>query len=225
MCMNSRSFVINYLTSGVQSLYRPACKCHCTYGGHWRTSRLAMDIHSRRDCYCLVWFHSMDDDACRPRISQILYRRGTGVCWYVYPSRMPSCRGKLINCSRCCPFSIVWRFRQSTAVTADAPLSEPSQRITSQTTDLEKEQEVKIETANAPDNAEHAIAVHIEEEKFEWREVVRGLIDVQVWLTAIAYMGIIVPLYSFSLFLCVYPFRAQCFVEKRRSLTRSSGGG
>ncbi|KAI0770830.1 MFS general substrate transporter [Irpex lacteus] len=66
---------------------------------------------------------------------------------------------------------------------------------------LEKEEEVKIETANAPDNAERAIAVHIEEENFEWREVVRGLIDVQVWLTAIAYMGIIVPLYSFSLFL------------------------
>lgn len=79
---------------------------------------------------------------------------------------------------------------------------------------------MKIETANAPDNAERAIAVHIEEENFEWREVVRGLVDVQVWLTAIAYMGIIVPLYSFSLFLCVSLFRAQCFVEKRRSLTR-----
>jgi len=39
------------------------------------------------------------------------------------------------------------------------------------------------------------------EEKFEWREVVRGLTDFQTWVTGIAYMGLIVSLYSFSLFL------------------------
>lgn len=91
----------------------------------------------------------------------------------------------------------VWRFRQATAVTDDAPLSEPSRRITA--ADPEKEgTDVKIEAAS-----ETAVIVHFEEEKFEWREVVRGLTDVQVWLTGFAYMGILVPLYSFSLFLCV----------------------
>ncbi|KAI0347208.1 MFS general substrate transporter [Trametopsis cervina] len=89
----------------------------------------------------------------------------------------------------------VWRFRQATAVTDDAPLSEPSRRITA--ADPEKEgTDVKIEAAS-----ETAVIVHFEEEKFEWREVVRGLTDVQVWLTGFAYMGILVPLYSFSLFL------------------------
>ncbi|KAI0347207.1 MFS general substrate transporter [Trametopsis cervina] len=87
----------------------------------------------------------------------------------------------------------VWRFRQAAAVTDDAPLSEPSRRITA---DPEKDTEdLKIEAVSA------ATAVHFEEEKFEWREVARGFTDVQVWLTAFAYMGIIIPLYSFSLFL------------------------
>ncbi|KAI0268207.1 MFS general substrate transporter [Gloeopeniophorella convolvens] len=40
-----------------------------------------------------------------------------------------------------------------------------------------------------------------ETEAFEWREVRRGIFEIQVWLTAISYMGIIVSLYSFSLFL------------------------
>jgi len=40
-----------------------------------------------------------------------------------------------------------------------------------------------------------------EAEAFEWREVRRGFLDVQMWLTAIAYLGLITSLYSFSLFL------------------------
>ncbi|KAG7449228.1 MFS transporter [Guyanagaster necrorhizus] len=40
-----------------------------------------------------------------------------------------------------------------------------------------------------------------EEEIFEWREVIRGLTDIQTWLTAIAYLGFDVSLYSYSLFL------------------------
>ncbi|KAJ7591075.1 MFS general substrate transporter [Mycena floridula] len=40
-----------------------------------------------------------------------------------------------------------------------------------------------------------------ENEVFEWREVIRGITDIQVWLTAIAYFGLIVSLYSYSLFL------------------------
>ena len=147
----------------------------------------------------------MAHDACRSRISKVLQRGGTGFCWYVLilPVR------RIVKLTK--RLFLVWRFRRSTAVTADAPLSEPSQRITAQSTsaDPEKEDEVKIETvnhstANATDDPlQQAVAVPIEEERFEWREVVRGLTEIQVWLTAIAYMGIIVPLYSFSLFLCV----------------------
>ncbi|KAF8469445.1 MFS general substrate transporter [Gautieria morchelliformis] len=40
-----------------------------------------------------------------------------------------------------------------------------------------------------------------EEEVFEWGEVIRGLTDIQTWLTGFAYASIIVSLYSFSLFL------------------------
>ncbi|KAF9451708.1 MFS general substrate transporter [Macrolepiota fuliginosa MF-IS2] len=40
-----------------------------------------------------------------------------------------------------------------------------------------------------------------EDERFEWREVVRGCLDIQVWLTGLAYWGAIVSLYSYSLFL------------------------
>ncbi|KNZ78049.1 hypothetical protein J132_02341 [Termitomyces sp. J132] len=38
-------------------------------------------------------------------------------------------------------------------------------------------------------------------EPFELREVIRGLTDIQTWLTGIAYLGLIVSLYSYSLFL------------------------
>ncbi|KAJ3869644.1 MFS transporter [Lentinula novae-zelandiae] len=40
-----------------------------------------------------------------------------------------------------------------------------------------------------------------EEEQFEWKEVMRGVLDVQTWLTGFAYFGLIVSLYSYSLFL------------------------
>jgi MFS family permease len=41
----------------------------------------------------------------------------------------------------------------------------------------------------------------VADERFEWREVVRGITEIQVWLTGIAYFGLIVSLYSYSLFL------------------------
>lgn len=44
-------------------------------------------------------------------------------------------------------------------------------------------------------------AINEEDEEFEWREVIRGLTDLQAWITGIAYLGMIVCLYSFSLFL------------------------
>lgn len=86
----------------------------------------------------------------------------------------------------------LWRFREAHAVVTGAPLSEPAQMINA---DPEKEGEVQIEV-----QPPHYV-VHQEDEKFEWREVVRGALDVQVWLTAFAYMGIIVSLYSYSLFI------------------------
>ncbi|KAL0576632.1 hypothetical protein V5O48_005331 [Marasmius crinis-equi] len=43
--------------------------------------------------------------------------------------------------------------------------------------------------------------INQEEEAFEWREVVRGLKDIQTWVTGIAYFGLVVSLYSYSLFL------------------------
>ncbi|KAG6861601.1 hypothetical protein C0995_014508 [Termitomyces sp. Mi166 len=38
-------------------------------------------------------------------------------------------------------------------------------------------------------------------EPLELREVIRGLTDIQTWLTGVAYLGLIVSLYSYSLFL------------------------
>jgi len=51
-----------------------------------------------------------------------------------------------------------------------------------------------------PSTAEETVITQ-EAEAFEWREVRRGFLDVQMWLTAIAYLGLITSLYSFSLFL------------------------
>ncbi|KAF7793683.1 hypothetical protein EIP86_004798 [Pleurotus ostreatoroseus] len=87
----------------------------------------------------------------------------------------------------------VYRFHEAQSVISGAPLSEPAQKIIAEDEriqDLEKESETRIETRPV-----QGAIVHEEDERFEWREVIR------VWLTAIAYMGIIVPLYSFSLFL------------------------
>ncbi|KAI0638046.1 MFS general substrate transporter [Trametes polyzona] len=89
------------------------------------------------------------------------------------------------------------RLRLSQGVTMSAPLSEPSQHITAiGTTDSDdKGRESKNEV-----RAEE-IVVDEGEEVFEWGEVIRGIKDPQVWMTALSYMGIIISLYSFSLFL------------------------
>ena len=104
----------------------------------------------------------------------------------------------------------------STAVSA--PLSEPAQNIRVHEKDAEKEEARRVEDVSVVGS----VIVHQEDEKFEWREVFRGacdvyfvlamarftltlsltgLVDIQTWLTAIAYLGMIVGLYSFSLFL------------------------
>lgn len=42
--------------------------------------------------------------------------------------------------------------------------------------------------------------VHEREERFKWSEVKRGIFNIQVWLSATAYFGILSGLYSFGLF-------------------------
>ncbi|KAI0092717.1 MFS general substrate transporter [Irpex rosettiformis] len=133
------------------------------------------------------------------------------IAWMMLPANLGSAKF-LTKKEREFAGTLIWRFRQSTAVTADVPLSEPAQRITPQPIPVDPEKEVEEDKTGSVKNladatttitttTDGAVSVHIEEEKFEWREIVRGLVDIQVWLTAIAYMGIIVPLYSFSLFL------------------------
>lgn len=77
--------------------------------------------------------------------------------------------------------------------------------------DRGKGEEEYIETAtNAevhsgePESEPHGqvyTEISVDEEHFEWREVLRGVFDVQTWLTALAYMAILISLYSYSLFL------------------------
>ncbi|KAI9066787.1 MFS general substrate transporter [Trametes sanguinea] len=90
------------------------------------------------------------------------------------------------------------RLRLSQGVAMTVPLSEPSQRITRVEVDAEKGTEEKIEVQPPTTDA---MVVYQEDEQFEWGEVIRGFKDPQVWMTSFAYMGIIISLYSFSLFL------------------------
>ncbi|KAM5540381.1 hypothetical protein V8D89_005839 [Ganoderma adspersum] len=85
------------------------------------------------------------------------------------------------------------RLRTSFGVTASGPHSRSSQHAMSERVDPEKPCETKLEV--------HMPETVVEDERFEWGEVLRGVKDPQVWMTAVAYMGIIVSLYSFSLFL------------------------
>ena len=66
--------------------------------------------------------------------------------------------------------SQVARLRTAFGVTTTAPLSEPSQRITNPTVDPEKSSEAKVEVHPASEQ----LVVNIEDEQFEWGEVVRG---------------------------------------------------
>lgn len=81
------------------------------------------------------------------------------------------------------------RFRLSNGPSTRAPAPAPPSETSS---DMEKtSSEAHIETRG----------VYQEDEQFEWREVFRGLTEIQVWLTALGYLGLIVSLYSYSLFL------------------------
>lgn len=54
-----------------------------------------------------------------------------------------------------------------------------------------------LDNPKAPDGT-----VNPEEDSFQWSEVRRGVLNVQVWLTASAYFAILSGLYSFGLFVC-----------------------
>ncbi|TFK53081.1 MFS general substrate transporter [Heliocybe sulcata] len=83
------------------------------------------------------------------------------------------------------------RFRRSDATAASAPTPEPAADVEKKGADV-----VEVEEEQPKE-----VAVFQEDEQFEWGEVIRGFKDIQVWLTAFAYLGIIVGLYSYSLFL------------------------
>ena len=87
--------------------------------------------------------------------------------------------------------------------------------MTGASSDPEKPTESRLEVHTA-----EAVVVQAEDERFEWGEIMRGqytsfrlsnacskayaakgVKDPQVWMTALSYMGIIISLYSFSLFL------------------------
>ncbi|CAD6936363.1 unnamed protein product, partial [Tilletia controversa] len=75
-------------------------------------------------------------------------------------------------------------------------LSQQSGELTNTTSDAARTR-MAIDNAAAAGAKVDASAV----EKFEWREVRRGIFEVQVWLTGLAYLCMLNALYSFSLFL------------------------
>ncbi|PPQ69879.1 hypothetical protein CVT24_003214 [Panaeolus cyanescens] len=90
----------------------------------------------------------------------------------------------------------VQRFRLDNTVT----ISLTSGPETPSKSDEEKNSEERVEHVDVSQTLE-VLRNETPEERFEWREVVRGITEIQVWLTGIAYFGLIVSLYSYSLFL------------------------
>ncbi|KAJ7638796.1 MFS general substrate transporter [Roridomyces roridus] len=80
------------------------------------------------------------------------------------------------------------RFHNASISTVSSDLSEKEKG------DIDMSEHAESPTPNAN-------PVRMLDERFEWREIIRGLTDLQAWVTGIAYLGIIVSLYSFSLFL------------------------
>ncbi|KAH8830868.1 MFS general substrate transporter [Flagelloscypha sp. PMI_526] len=88
----------------------------------------------------------------------------------------------------------VQRFRDDQLSASRAPVASP----TGTSQDTEK---ASISQNEDTEKVDKVATITYEEEKFEWREVRRGIFEIQVWLTAFAYFGLIVSLYSYSLFL------------------------
>ncbi|KAF8812453.1 MFS general substrate transporter [Phlegmacium glaucopus] len=82
----------------------------------------------------------------------------------------------------------------------DSRIFDPSPETGAQTSQEKGDDDVYVEHTNYSKSLT-IVEKGSEEEKYEWREVVRGIFDIQTWLTGFAYFGLIVSLYSFSLFL------------------------
>ncbi|TDL29207.1 MFS general substrate transporter [Rickenella mellea] len=98
----------------------------------------------------------------------------------------------------------IYRFRVHNLASSRAPLSDAAkaakdEKYKGRTPSMEKKDEDSH--SDLQSDSDKIALVNQEEEQFEWREVIRGLTDIQVWLTGIAYLGLIVSLYSYSLFL------------------------
>lgn len=89
------------------------------------------------------------------------------------------------------------RFRAADILVSGVP-TPASQPIAEPHVEAEKTSDSQTENLATQDIVE---IVYQEHEQFEWREVMRGVCDPQVWMTSFSYLGIIVSLYSFSLFL------------------------
>ncbi|RDB22580.1 hypothetical protein Hypma_010216 [Hypsizygus marmoreus] len=91
------------------------------------------------------------------------------------------------------------RFRSGDVTVSSGHLTDvPSPQVHSVMAEKEQQTDEKVQTVvNSP-------VIEPEpqdDEQFEWGEVWRGVVDVQTWLTGFAYLGLIVSLYSYSLFL------------------------
>lgn len=92
-------------------------------------------------------------------------------------------------------FFAVHRFHSADSIAVQAPASTNDSPSVAE---KGKRGETQIEK---PVDQTITRTVSTEEEKFELREAVRGATDVQTWLTGLAYFGMLVSLYSYSLFL------------------------
>ncbi|TFK75926.1 MFS general substrate transporter [Pluteus cervinus] len=88
------------------------------------------------------------------------------------------------------------RFRSSNTTTSTVPVI-----VVTPEANIQNEEKRSHEGRTSITSSIPPLVIHQEHEEFEWREVIRGVLDIQTWLTGFAYLGLIVSLYSFSLFL------------------------
>ncbi|GLB33791.1 putative transporter [Lyophyllum shimeji] len=85
-------------------------------------------------------------------------------------------------------------------VTISGGLTEQPPHSSYVSTEKEKDERMEIAPESPPTSIVSPDDMEVSE-RFELREVIRGLTDIQTWLTGIAYLGLVVSLYSYSLFL------------------------
>ncbi|KAF4574635.1 hypothetical protein EYR36_005983 [Pleurotus pulmonarius] len=73
--------------------------------------------------------------------------------------------------------------------------------ISADTIPVERSTHEKEDTIQTLESSPKEVFNTHQAEEFEWREVMRGVTDIQTWCTGLAYFGLIVSLYSYSLFL------------------------